>query len=212
MRGRTVALLEAAFPEGDLQEALDAWEKRLGDVASRLDDEGALWLVARHGARDGELVAWPYLLAERARKVGFHLKNVVVRHDGFPTPEGKAFASSHELVLFLVRSLQRYRFEKAPLREPHVWKDLEWGRRTVGVTGYHDHARTSARYPDGGRDPGNVLARAERDAAGQVLALRPYPRDEMLAKLALASSEEGWTVLTNLALDARSRAVERVPW
>lgn len=212
MRGRTVALLEAAFPEGDVEEALALWEKRLLDVASRLDEEGALWLVARHGARGGQLVAWPYLLAERAKRGGLRLKNVLARHDAFPTPDGKAFSSAHELVLFLVPSLQRYRFDKAPLREPHVWKDLEWGRRTVGVTGYHDRARTSARYPEGGRDPGNVLARAERDAAGHVLALRPYPRDEMLTKLALASSDEGWTVLTNVALDAPGRKVERAPW
>lgn len=196
----------------DVDEALSLWEKRLGEVASRLTPEGSIWLAARNAWRDDELVPWPFLLAARAQACGLKLKNVLVRHDAFEEP-GKPLAAAHETILFLVADLQKYRFDKTPLREPHVYKDLDWGRREVGVTGYHDASRKSARYPEGGRDPGNVLARARRDAEGRVLALEAYPRLELFDKLARASSEDGWTVLTNVpGLAVAGRRMEAARW
>lgn len=212
-----VLLADAAppSPEEDLAGGLAAWGGRFEAAARRLTEEGSLWLFARHGWRDGDLLAWPHLLAARAAQAGLLQKSVLVRHDAFPTPPGKPFASAHELVTLLVRSLDSYHFDKTPLREPHVFKDLEWGRRSVGVTGYHPASRTSARYRPDGKDPGNVLARARRDANGAVLSMEAYPRAELAAKLALASSREGWVVATDLDVEPAAlpgRRLERLAW
>ncbi|HWH09435.1 MAG TPA: hypothetical protein VNX21_09565 [Candidatus Thermoplasmatota archaeon] len=213
MRPGLVLLAEAPLPAQDAAEALDAWGKRFEDARARLPDEGALWVFARHGWRDGALLPWPYLLAERAQAAGLRFKAVLVRHEPLDAPEGKPFTAAHELVLHLVASLADYRFDKAPLREPHVYKDREWGRRSVGTTGYH--GRTTTRYRPEGKDPGNVLHRARRDADGVFLAMEPYPRRALARRLALASSAAGWTVATNLGLtrrDVPGREVVRLAW
>lgn len=213
MRPGLVLLAEAPLPGHNVDEALDAWGKRLADARGRLGDEGSLWLFARHGRRDDALLPWPYLLGERAQDAGLRLKGVLARHDRFDAEDGKPFAPAHELVLHLVASVAAYRFDKAPLREPHVYKDREWGRRRVGTTGYH--ARTTTRYRADGKDPGNVLYRARRDAEGAFLGMEPYPRKVLARKLALASSDEGWVVETNLGLagrDVPGRRVVRLAW
>jgi hypothetical protein len=213
MRPGLVLLAEAPLPGDDVDASLQAWGKRFADAHARLPDEGSLWLFARHGWGEDGLVPWPYLLGEEAQAAGLRFKSILARHDAFPAPAGKPFAPAHELVLHLVPSLASYRFDKAPLREPHVYKDREWGRRRVGTTGYH--ARRTTRYRHDGKDPGTVLYRARRDADGVFLAMRPYPRRELARKLALASSAEGWTVATDLGLarrDVPGRTVEALRW
>ena len=212
MRPGLVLLAEAPLGE-DADAELRAWGKRFLDARARLPEEGSLWVFARHGWRDGQLHPWPYLLAEEAQAAGLRFKAALVRHDAFDAPGGKPFAAAHEMVLHLVPSLARYRFDKAPLREPHVYKDREWGRRKVGTTGYH--GRRTTRYRPDGKDPGSVLHRARRDAEGVFLDMAPYPRRDLARKLALASSEEGWTVATDLGLargDVPGRKLEALRW
>lgn len=215
MSAGVVILCEAPPPAPGERpdESLDRWEKRFLDASARLREQGSLWLFSRHGWDGGQLLPWPFLLAQRAAGAKLRLKSALVRHDDLPTPPGKPFACAHELVLLLVPSLARYHFDKTPLREPHVFKDLEWGGRSVGPTGYHPAARRSARYRPEGKDPGNVFTRARRDATGSVIRTDPYPREELATKLALASSAPGWTVLTDLDMDAPpERALERLRW
>lgn len=208
-----VLLAEVPFPQGGMEEALDAWGECFADARARLPREGALWLFARNVRDARGLVPWPFLLSERARAQGFHFKAALVRHDRFDAPEEKPFLAAHEHILHLVPSLRDYVFDKSPLREPHVYKDLEWGRRTTGSTGYH--ARQTTRYRPDGKDPGNVLHCARRGADGAFLGMEPYPRRDLAARLALASSAEGWVVMNNLGLtpgDVPGRRVEVLRW
>lgn len=211
------ALIEHPLPRGDAARAkhLETWRQALPPLATRLGASGSLLLVARNGYEDGTLVPWPYQLADEVRP-RLSLKNVYARLAEPLTDDDRPLADAHELCFFFVGSQKEYVFDKAPLRQPHVFKDLEWGKRTVGPTGYHDKSRTSQRYPEGGRDPGNVFYTEERAPDGSVMAIRPTPRAEVYLKLVLACSKPGWTIVTNLAEEGFDKRVEaegrRVEW
>jgi hypothetical protein len=201
-----MAVVELQPPEGPASRGLRAREPLFRELAARVSGDGSVWLLARTAYRRGQLVPWPFLAAERLRARGFRLRNVVVRFDDALPDEGKALAAAHGYALLLVRSVAAHRFDKGPFREPYVYKDLEWGRRVRGPSGYHP-ATPSVRYPSEGRDPGNVLYRDLRGPAAELLDTRPVPDAELLPKLVRATSAPGWTVLTNLHDPAFARAV-----
>lgn len=214
-----VFLLESPSPAPPVLAAeRDRWRERLHRTAGEMGPSDCLWLASTNGYHEGELLPWGYELAAVAGEAGLLLKNVYVRFAPLETPPGKPLASAHELVFFLVKSLRDYAFDKTPLREPHIYKDVEWGKRTVGVTGYHDASRKSARYPEGGRDPGNVLYRDRRGDEAQLLDVLEYPRLDLFRRLVQASSREGWVVRTNVPdaalhkdLEALGRVVKEEP-
>lgn len=205
----TLALIEHPLPQGDKERArhLEDWRTRLPALAERLGPSGSLLLVARNGYEDGRLVPWPYQVAEACRP-WLDVKNVYVRLTQPRAEPGRPLADAHELCFFLVRSRRGYVFDKAPLRQPHVFKDLEWGKRSVGPTGYHDKSRTSRRYPEGGRDPGNVFCAERRAADGSVASVLPSPCADAYLRLALACSQPGWTVLLNVPDDALVKGLQ----
>lgn len=214
----TVYVVHAACPPAAAVEGERArWAAAFREWAASAGEADALWIVAPSGHEGGRLVPWPYLLADEASAAGWVWKNAYPRYAPAAAPPGRPFAAVHESILFFVRSLRHYAFDKAPLREPHVYKDIEWGRRTRGRTGYHDASRTSARYPEGGRDPGNVLVRERRSPGGIVEEVLEMPREDALARLIAASSGPEWTVRTNVdascaaRLRALPRAVEALP-
>lgn len=213
----TTVVLHAPPPERAPRAWLEDWTARVHAAAREVTQDGSLWLVSSNAWVRGELVPAPYLLADAAPAVGLRWRNVYARHHAPRGLGGKAHPLAHEVIAHLVRSPRDARFDKAPLREPHVYESLEWGGRSVGRSGYHSADRVSRRYPPGGRDPGNVLYEARRDAEGRVLALEEVPRAGVLARLVEATTAPGWAVLANvdakpLAAALPDRRVEERTW
>jgi hypothetical protein len=180
-------------PAGDAEELA----RRVARVAPRIGDEGSLWLLCPPAERGGAFLPWAWLLHDAvAAATGLALRNVLLRVD--PALRGaKPFAPVHDTLLWFVRDAARHAFDKAPLRVPHAYEHVEWGGRARGRTGYHG-ARLSARYPPGGRDPGNVLLVERRDAGAQLLGIEALPVAEAARRVVLATSRPAWPVLTNL--------------
>lgn len=165
-------------------------------AAGQVSHDGTLWVITRNGS-GVKAAYWPWYLAEHIQKsYRFYLKNIMIHYDLSPTAGLSPLVHAYNTVLFLVKS-KDYFFDKGPIREPHIFKGIEWGGRQKGSSGYHK-TRESVRYPPGGRDPGNVFYQTKRDTGGQILSVFEYSKAELLKKLMLVSTKKGWTVATNI--------------
>ncbi len=205
----TIALCEIATPQLEPGAALASHRRLFEALQKQVTQNGSLWLSARNYFQDGQLVPWPLIVADHfAKGERFRLKNILVHYSAMPPVRGKQLVPAHTSILFMVKADGKYHFDKAPIREPHVFKDIEWGKRTTGTSGYHKE-RESPRYPPGGRDPGNVFYKTNRDDQGYILDVYEYPLLELYEKIVIISSEEGWKVLTNLVDKGFGQAVLR---
>ncbi len=195
---QAIGIVEMSLTTPGIRQALDRYQPLLKTLAERIGRDGSLFIFADNAVRDGQLIPWPEILGEHLGNFQFKLKNLFIWFHEARLMSGKRLASAHTSVLFMVKSLKDYYFDKDSIREPHIFKDIEWGKREVGVSGYHKE-RESLRYPEKGRDPGNLFHEARRDEKGQVLSYIPYPKGRLLEKLVKVSSQTGWTILTNVA-------------
>lgn len=205
----TIALCEVATPKGDPQEALRSHHKLFEALQKQVTPNGSMWLFARDYYADNQLVPWPLIIADYLRTwAHFRFKNVLLHYSVMEPVEGKRLLPAHTSILFMVKPDGKYFFDKGPIREPHIFKDIEWGKRATGTSGYHE-GKEAPRYPEGGRDPGNVFYRTKRDEQGYILDVYEYPLRELCEKLVLVSSEEDWSVLTNIEDSGLDEAVRK---
>lgn len=80
-------------------------------------------------------------LIECATEAGYHFVNTIV----YPTANGQncIFYDNARYVVWLCKNIASMRVCKDAIREKHIWKDVEWGKRTKN-------------YNPKGKDPGNV--------------------------------------------------------
>ena len=140
------------------------------------------------------LLTWE--LADRVRVVTkFKLKNILVVYR-IEREVHQWFAQSYYHISFFVKFLNNYYFNKDSIREPHIFKDIEWGKRKVGTSGYND--RKGVRYSLRGRDSGNVFYKTERNSDGKILRIYEYSIDELYEKIVKVSTKKHSVIISNI--------------
>lgn len=177
---------------------LDSMDKIWKHLSEEVSKKGSLWILGVNGYEDNQLVPWPLMVVERiATKTRFKLKNVFIWYKEMNPLETKDFVPAYFYILFFVYSLKDYFFDKDSVREPHVFKDIEWGgKRVKGKSAYHD--RKVRRYGPKGRDPGNVFYQTKRDDDGRVLEVLEFEPEDIYRKIVLLCSEEKWCIISNI--------------
>lgn len=166
-------------------------------VYDSLHITGSLWILASNTYFDSSLHPIPLEIANRISSVTrFKLKNIFIIYRQEEGGKKKIFVPAYFNLLFFVKSLSNYYFDKDSVRERHIFKDIEWGRRQLGYSGYNK--RISVRYSDKGRDPGNVFYKTERNPQGQILNIYGYADKEIYEKILLMSTKEDNKIMSNI--------------
>jgi hypothetical protein len=201
----------------------DSYEQVAGSLDStwmRIDRDtiptGSLWVIARnwYDPKYTQLVPFAHDIIGRIRALSsFKFKNMlVVYREMTPLDDGKPFAYGHFLIPFFVKSLRGYYFDKDSIREPHIFKGIEWGKRKRGKSGYtnekNGEEREKLRYSPKGRDPGNVFYKTQRNAEGYILAVNETSDTEILEKLIKVSSRKGEMIGSNVTDTSFQNIVE----
>ena len=71
------------------------------------------------------------------------------------TPQNVVFTDNAKYVVWLCKKHSAMKFDKDAIREKHIWKDVEWGKRTKN-------------YNPKGKDPGNVWIPTEDDGNANI--------------------------------------------
>jgi site-specific DNA-methyltransferase (adenine-specific) len=146
-----------------------------------LKKDGTIWLFVDNFNIDGEIIPLPFLTAENAQEAGFFLRNIIIWYNlNAPCLSGPLLNRS-TYILFLSKG-PNYKFDKDPVREPHVWKDVEWG------------GGRRSRYNPKGKDPSNFWLKTESHK-GKVLRHVPLSFEEAVERCVLVSTSKGEKIL-----------------
>lgn len=116
--------------------------KLLKSKYDSLPDNATFFAIVSTEYDDNGNVIHDFLeLIESATKIGYHFVNTIV----YPTASGQnsTFYDNTRYVVWLCKNVASMKICKDAIREKHIWKDVEWGKRAKN-------------YNPKGKDPGNV--------------------------------------------------------
>ena len=103
------------------------------------------------------------------------LKNIILVPDFSRHSKNTIFTDNTYEILFLTKS-DSYFFDKDPIREEHIWKNVEWGKRKKN-------------YNPKGKDPGNVWLKTKDDGKANITEHCPLSFEEVIERCYLTSSK-----------------------
>ena len=87
------------------------------------------------------------------------------------------FNNYYSHCLFVTKSNKNHYFSKDPIREKHIWKDVEWGKRKKN-------------YNPKGKDPGNVWLKTKDDGKANITEHCPLSFQEVVKRCYLTTSKK----------------------
>lgn len=181
-----------------IESQLKIMEDKWRQIYNEVGESGSLLLVGINSFQDDQFVPWPLIVAEDiTEKTSFAIKNIFIWYKEINDFREKDFALNHVYIIFLVHSLTKYYFNKDSIREPHIFKDIEWGgNRLKCKTSYHEKEVT--RYSSKGRDPGNVFYQTSRDDKGYITDFYEYSSRDIYNKIICLFTKENSQIITNI--------------
>lgn len=107
-----------------------------------LDDEGSFFAIITTEYDKQKNVALDFFdVIQEATNLGYDYVNTIV----YPTKDTQqlSFRDNAKYIVWLCKNRKFLSFNKDAIREKHIWKDVEWGKRAKN-------------YNSKGKDPGNV--------------------------------------------------------
>lgn len=121
----------------------------LKEKYSSIDDNGCFFAIVRteYDENGNDIHDFLEVIAA-ATELGYDYVNTIV----YPSSvsQNVAFIDNVKYVVWLSKNHSHMKFLKDAIREKHIWKDVEWGKR-------------SQNYNPKGKDPGNVWIPTEDD-------------------------------------------------
>lgn len=102
---------------------VEDWES----LIANLKDNGVLWVISEDTYKSGKVIPKTFELVEKLTDMGLKLRNIILWINRFDKIEAPIINTYKDILLF-VKS-ENYFFDKDPIREKHIWKDIDWGKR-----------------------------------------------------------------------------------
>lgn len=153
-----------------------------------LKEDGTMWLIVDDFFHDGQLLRLPFTLGKRIQLRGFFLRNLVVWYNLEVEHLSRDLMNRYTWILFFSKG-KDYKFYLDSIREPHIWKDVEWG------------GGRRSRYNPKGKNPSNVWLKT-RSTKGKTFQHIPLSLAEVISRCVLASTDENDSVLDIFAENA----------
>ena len=160
-----------------------------------LKDSGSMWIACDNYFYDEQLVRLPFELGRRIQGCGFLFRNVIIWYNLQAERLSRNLVNRYSCILFFTKS-KNYRFDLDQVREPHIWKDVEWG------------GGRRSRYNPRGKDPSNFWLRTEGER-GKTLRHIPLTLEDVIARCLLVSSDVNDAVLDIFAENSTTQEIAR---
>jgi len=157
-----------------------------------LTQNGILWMVCDNYFYDGQLVRIPFSLAQRLQSQGLYLRNIIIWYNREREQFSRGLVNRYSCILMFSKG-SKYKFYLDRVREPHIWKDVEWG------------GGRPSRYNPLGKDPSNVWLKTQSEK-GRTLKHIILSYEEVIERCLLCSTDENDIVL-NLFEDSLAKSV-----
>ena len=167
------------FPaKDDNPDTLTLWKL----IHKTLDSRGVLWCCINNNPTPNGLDAYPLELVGQLQTLKFYTRNIVLWYNKEYQLCSTWFKNRYTYILFLTKDAQDYKFNIDAVREPHIWKDYEWG------------GGRRSRYNPLGKNPSNFWLRTA-SKQGKILEHIPLTWSDMVKRCLQTSTEPGDHVL-----------------
>ncbi len=144
-----------------------------------LNENGVLFILMEN-EQNKDYSLNTFRIMEELETNGFIFKNMVLWVNRFEQIKAPLYRLYKNL-LFYVKS-ENYYFNKDEIREKHIWKDIEWGKRDKN-------------YNPKGKDPGDVWIKTVDDGKGRIIGYVPLNFEQVVERVILSTSKEKDTIL-----------------
>ena len=148
-------------------------------IENLLKDDGILWVLCNFYKSNNILFPAPFYISEKL--TNFFLKNIIIVPNFNHYIDGKIFKNYITNILLLTKAHNFY-FNKDPIREKHIWKNVEWGKRKKN---YHPK----------GKDPGNVWLKTEDDGKANIISHNQLDYKSLIERCIKSSIKKDSTAL-----------------
>jgi hypothetical protein len=145
----------------------------------QLENDGILWIFCNFTTNKKFFFPAPFYIAEKLNS--YLLKNIIIHPNFENSNKGNLFNNYITNILFLTKG-DKYYFNKDPIREKHIWKNVEWGKRKKN---YHPK----------GKDPGNVWLKTLDDGKANIIEHCPLSYADILNRCISCSTKKDSSVL-----------------
>ncbi len=143
--------------------------KKLWELYPFLSQDGTFFaIISTEYDTHGNVTADFLDVISYASKLGYEYVNTIV----YPTvyKQHVAFLDNVRYIVWMCKSLSKMKFNKDSIREKHIWKDVEWGKRAKN-------------YNPKGKDPGNVWIPTEDDGKAHITKHVLLSDNDVIARL-----------------------------
>ena len=141
---------------------------------TQLKKNGTIWIFCNNYLKKNEIFHSPFYIAEKFSD--FYLKNIMIT-PSFLNFRGQAIFRNYITNILFFAKDEKYYFNKDPIREKHIWKDVEWGKRKKN-------------YNPKGKDPGNVWLKTKDDGKANITEHCPLSFQEVVKRCYLTTSKK----------------------
>lgn len=193
------SIITITLPWAPEKEKYLSYHKRLNKIwklcYNILSEDGNIWIFTENKIHNAILYPISFDICENLSRVKFFIRNIIVWY--VPNSEkerGRNLINRYKNILFAVKDPKNYFFDKDPIREKHIWRNVEWGKRK-------DH------YHKLGKDPGNVWLKTRDDGKGKVISHIPLSFDEAIERCVLVGSKENDVIFNPIPNPKKLRIV-----
>jgi hypothetical protein len=151
----------------------------LNKFHKQLENDGILWVLCNFISDKKKFFPAPFYIAQKLSN--YLLKNIIIHPNFENSNKGNLFNNYITNILFLTKE-DKYYFNKDPIREKHIWKNVEWGKRKKN---YHPK----------GKDPGNVWLKTLDDGKANIIEHCPLDYTSIINRCISSSAKKNSSIL-----------------
>ena len=158
-------MLQTIIAKGSFQDILELLKAQYNG----LSESGTFYAIFSTEYDDSGNVIHDFLeIIDSAVKIGYTYVNTIV----YPSAQKQkvAFLDNVRYIVWLCKNHSKMLFDKDSIREKHIWKDVEWGKRAEN-------------YNPKGKDPGNVWIPTTDDGNAHITDHILLSDDDVVSRL-----------------------------
>ena len=153
--------------------------EQLEQLLFKMRDTASVFFLCKNFYDDNNIIQKSSLdYTEQINALGFNYVNTII----LPNKVNKVDSNDNvQYLLWFVKSHENMLFLKDNIREKHIWKDVEWGKRKKN-------------YNPKGKDPGNVWMPTEDNGMGKITKHIILNNLEIIERCVISTSQPGDSV------------------
>lgn len=153
---------------------IDSLQNKLPDFKNSLESSGNLFIIADNIYVDNIIETSFFDFIEIALNSEFKYINTII----FPIESSnQKLKHNIKYLLWFVKDYNKMYFDKDTIREKHIWKDVEWGKRTKN-------------YNEKGKDPSNIWIPTIDNGKGKITEHLILSIEEIINRCIISTTKD----------------------